>query len=582
MRILNNFKSSMAGIMLSLSRYPIVIIWLMAVTVMNALQIHEAFDLYSRFLFTGLTGTMLALVGQHSYERFISKGTNHWLLAIGSLILAILYYFTMPDNNEYALIYPIRTIVLLFSLFIAFIWIPTIKRERIPFHVNFLAIFKALMTTILMSIVLAAGVAAILSSVDFLLFSIDYRVTLQALNIIGFLFATIYFLSLVPNYSQENPEVLARASEVPRFLEVLLVFIIIPIVAIYTFVLAAYVAINIGGDFWTNNLLEPLLVSYAIIVTVVYLLVCNIQHKYSELFQKIFPKIMLAVVLFQTVASVLRIQDYGITHGRYYVILFGLFSTITAIIFSFYQKNKSGLIAPILIVLSLLSVAPFVNAFTVSRHSQENILEKTLMENGMVVAGEVVPNGEISMEDKVAITRSVEYLTTWTDGEAIQYVPDNFNIYSDFNAVYGFGPVYYLTDGENPQEPVRNYVYLDWEATPIIPLDGADYLLKVNFYSENEEVTYPITEAVTLTLVDSTMLILEENSKEELLRFDLTDVIEKALAESDEVQKGAPAALTAMMETKENEQAKMTVIVTQLDKYEEEISGEVFIAITLK
>jgi hypothetical protein len=106
--------------------------------------------------------------------------------------------------------------------------------------------------------------------------------------------------------------------------------------------------------------------------------------------------------------------------------------------------------------------------------------------------------------------------------------------------------------------------------------------LKVNFYSENEEVTYPITEAVTLTLVDSTMLILEENSKEELLRFDLTDVIEKALAESDEVQKGAPVALTAMMETKENEQAKMTVIVTQLDKYEEEISGEVFIAITLK
>jgi len=117
--------------------------------------------------------------------------------------------------------------------------------------------------------------------------------------------------------------------------------------------------------------------------------------------------------------------------------------------------------------------------------------------------------------------------------------------------------------------------------TPIIPLDGADYLLKVNFYSE-EEVTYPITEAVTLTLVDSALLILEDNSKEEFLRFDLTDLFEKAFAESGEVQKGAPAALTALMETKENEQAKMTVIVTQLDKYEEEISGEVFIAITLK
>ncbi len=39
MRILNNFKSSLDDIILSLSRYPIVIIWLMAVTVMNALQI---------------------------------------------------------------------------------------------------------------------------------------------------------------------------------------------------------------------------------------------------------------------------------------------------------------------------------------------------------------------------------------------------------------------------------------------------------------------------------------------------------------------------------------------------------------
>ena len=581
MRVLNSFKKNLDGIILSLNRYPVVIGWLIALALLNAFQIQQEFDMYSRLLFTGLTGTMFALVAQHIYERFTVKKMNRWLLSLISVALAIMYYFTLPSNNQYELIYPIRTMVLLFSLLIASIWIPTIKREQIPFHSNFLATFKAVLATALMTIVLGAGVSAILSSVDYLLFSIDFRVYLHVWNSILVLFAGLYFLSLVPDYSKEEVDLLARTSEVPKFLEILLVYIIIPIVVIYTFVLAAYVAINIGGEFWTDNSLEPLLVSYAIIVTIVYLLVCNVTHKYSELFQKIFPKIMLVVVLFQTVASVFRIQDYGMTHGRYYVILFGIFSTAAAIIFSFFPKNKSGWIAPILIVLSLISVAPVVNAFSVGRSSQENLLEDTLVKNDMVVGGEVVPNSEISIADKVAITRSVEYLTTWTDGKTIPYVPNNFNIYADFEDVYGFSQVYSLTDGENPQGPTGTYVYLDWENTPSIPLDGADYLLKMNFYSD-QEVSHAVTEDVTVTMVSSDEVVLEDSEGGELLRFELAALLEKALAESDEVQKGNVADLTAMMETQENEHAKMTIIITQLDKYDDQISGEFFIAITIK
>lgn len=581
MRILNNFKKSLEGIMLSLKRYPVVLMWLVVLTVLNAIEIQDSFDLYSRLLFTGLTGALLALVAQHIYERFMPKGPNRWLLTLGSVVLAVLYYVTLPGNNQYDLIYPIKTLVLLFALMIAFIWIPTFKREELPFHVNVLAIFKALLTTILMTMVLAAGVSAILSSVNFLLFDFDYRVTLHVLNSIILLFAPVYFLSLVPNYSKEDSEVIARATDVPRILEILLVYIVLPIVAVYTFVLAAYVAININGAFWTNNLLEPLLVSYAIIVTIVYLLVCNITHKYSELFQKIFPKIMLVVVLFQTVASVLRIQDYGLTHGRYYVIMFGVFSTAAAVIFSFFPKNKSGWIAPILIGLSFISVAPVVNAFSVSRHSQQNVLETTLQENNMLVDGEVVPNADILIADKVAITRSVDYLTTWTDGESLQYVPDNFQVYSKFTEVYGFAPVYNITDIDRPQDSDGQYVYLDWEATPAIPLYGADYLVKMNVFADEEE-SLPITESVTITRDSTEAFVLEDSTGAELLRFETTALFEKAFAESDKIQRGEAVSLTAMKETKENEQVKMTVVVTQLDKYDEQISGEVLIAITIK
>lgn len=581
MRILNSFRKSLDGIILSLNRYPVVIGWLIALALVNAFQIQRGFDMYSRLLFTGLTGTLFALVAQHIYERFTAKKTNRWLLPLSSVFLAILYYFTLPNNNQHELIYPIRTIVLLFALFIAFIWIPTIKRDFLPFHSNFLAIFEALIMTALMTFVLVIGVLAILSSINLLLFSIDSRVYLHILNSIIILFAGLFFLSLVPDYSKEGVERSRPAFEVPKFLEILLVYIVIPVVVIYTFILAAYVVINIGGEFWADNSLEPLLVSYAIIVTVVYLLVCNVTHKYSELFQKVFPKIMLVVVLFQTVASVLRIQDYGMTHGRYYVILFGIFSTAAAVIFSFFPKNKNGWIAPILIVLSLISVAPVVNAFSVGRFSQESILEDTLQKNEMFVSGEVVPNAEISLADKVAITRSVDYLTTWTDGKTIPFVPNNFNFYSDFEDVYGFSQVYSLTDGENPQRPTGKYVYLDWEVTPTIPLNGADYLVRMNLYT-GEEVSHAITEEEKVTMTSSDEVVLEDSTGGVLLRFDMTALYEKALAESSEVQKGNTADLAAMMETKENEHAKMTIILTQLNEYDDEISGEIFIAITIK
>ncbi|MGP6140161.1 DUF4153 domain-containing protein [Jeotgalibaca sp. A127] len=582
MNILNSFKKGVTGIVQSLSRYPVTILWLLVVATLNAMQIQNDFDLYSRWLYTALTGVMLAAVAQHLYEHFFVKENNRWLLAFLAVVLAILYYFSLPSNNQYDLIYPIRTIVLLFALFIAFIWIPTIKSDRLYFHSNFLIIFESVMMTFLMAVVLSIGVSAILGSVDFLLFNFDSRVYGHAFNIIGTLFAPIYFLSLIPNYKKTNPTDADHATKVPRFLEILLVYIVIPLVAIYTLVLTAYVVLNIGGEFWTNNLLEPLLVSYAIIVIVVYLLVCNIDHKYSRLFRRIFPKIMLVVVLFQTAASILRIQNLGITHGRYYVILFGIFATVAAIIFSFFPKERSGWIAPVLIALSLISVAPVIDAFSVGRGSQQNLLERKLQENDMLVADEIVPNSQIPLEDKVAITKSVDYLTVWGDVDQVSFLPDNFDIYSDFNEVFGFNMIYSVLPDEGPFAPEGRFVYLDWEGAGSVSLEGADYLLKVSLYNNEENRSQKVSEDLNLIIEDADSLILENNSGTQILRFEMQQLFEKAFSEADETQKGGNVTLESMMETQENEQAKMTVIITQLEEYNDVTNGELFVIITIK
>ena len=69
----------------------------------------------------------------------------------------------------------------------------------------------------------------------------------------------------------------------------------------------------------------------------------------------------------------------GVTHGRYYVILFGIFATIAGLIFSFLPIKKNGIIVAVLIVFSAISIIPPIDAFTVSRVNQINLLEKTLL-----------------------------------------------------------------------------------------------------------------------------------------------------------------------------------------------------------
>ena len=80
-----------------------------------------------------------------------------------------------------------------------------------------------------------------------------------------------------------------------------------------------------------DNRLEPMLVAFAITVILVYILASKIENKIPQLFRKVFPKVLVPIVVFQIVSSVLRTQDTGITHGRYYVILFGIFAAVSGV-----------------------------------------------------------------------------------------------------------------------------------------------------------------------------------------------------------------------------------------------------------
>lgn len=595
MKVIQNIQNKFQGFIQACKRYPLSVVFLVAIAGLNAYMIQQEADDYTRYLYSFFIGVFLSATAQHVYERFFEKTMQRILLMVGAIILTVLYFYTIGPSVDYDLETTIKTGIIFFALTFAFMWIPTIN-SKVTFNKSFLATFKSFFTTVLFSVVLYAGIGFILLAVDQLLFSLDYKVNLHCLNLVASLFAPIFFLSGTPLYLSKQDESTQSLEEqadkqeqieqelmVPKVLELLLSYIVIPLTAIFTIILLVYLLQNITGEFWTNNLLEPMLVSYAITVIIVYFLVSTINTKSAIFFRKIFPKVLVPIVLFQTVSSVLRIQETGLTLGRYYVILFGVFAFIAGIIFSVLPVRKNGWVAVVLIVFSLISILPPVDAFTVSRVSQTNLLKETLVKNNMLEGNKIIPNASIPDEDKIKISQTIDYLASMNYSKEIEWLaPYNQRLNYQFEEVVGFEPVY----DESSFSPNQSYyATIDWKGSPLLSIEDYDKMIVFSQYDsptlsaidfEVENSTYDI---ISKNEDNTTNLSLINEQNDTLITIDLQETIDQVAASA---QTKNVITLEEATVTTENEEAKMNIVFTSIDIYDNKYNSEFYLFIDIK
>ncbi|MDN5372890.1 MAG: hypothetical protein PWR19_1936 [Carnobacterium sp.] len=595
MKVIQNIQNKFQGFIQACKRYPLSVVFLVAIAGLNAYMIQQEADDYTRYLYSFFIGIFLSATAQHVYERFFEKTMQRILLMVGAIILTVLYFYTIGSSTDYDPETTIKTGIIFFALTFAFMWIPTIN-SKVTFNKSFLATFKSFFTTVLFSVVLYAGIGVILLAVDQLLFSLDYKVNLHCLNLVASLFAPIFFLSGTPLYLSKQDEFTQSLEEqadkqeqieqelmVPKVLELLLSYIVIPLTAIFTIILLVYLLQNITGEFWTNNLLEPMLVSYAITVIIVYFLVSTINTKSAIFFRKIFPKVLVPIVLFQTVSSVLRIQETGLTLGRYYVILFGVFAFIAGIIFSVLPVRKNGWVAVVLIVFSLISILPPVDAFTVSRVSQTNLLKETLVKNNMLEGNKIIPNASIPDEDKIKISQTIDYLASMNYSKEIEWLaPYNQRLNYQFEEVVGFEPVY----DESSFSPNQSYyATIDWKGSPLLSIEDYDKMIVFSQYDsptlsaidfEVENSTYDI---ISKNEDNTTNLSLINEQNDTLITIDLQETIDQVAASA---QSKNVITLEEATVTTENEEAKMNIVFTSIDIYDNKYNSEFYLFIDIK
>ncbi len=569
MKWVTKLLDRLKGLTKASSRYPLTVVFLLAAAVIAAVAITIEKD-YTKQLMACAVGVVLSASLEAAWERFFSKWSTRFALMGCGAALTLGYYLILMPAPKFSMEISIRTSVTLFALFIAFIWLPVIQ-SRISFNESFMAVFKAFFHSFLYSAVIYGGCSLIIVAIDTLIMNIGTKAYSHTANIVFVLFAPLFFLSLIPVYPGKQEEDMAsneisvqddrinKAAFCPKFLEVLISYIIIPLTSVFTIILLLYIVKNIREEFWTNNLLEPMLVSYAITVILVYILSSRLENKFAAIFRRVFPKVLVPIVLFQIASSVLSLGNTGITHTRYFVILFGIFAAAAGVVMSLVPVKKNGIIAAMLIVFSIVSIIPPVDAFTVSRVSQEKLLKSTLIQNEMLNNNTITPNASISDEDKKKIASSTEYLSRMEYTDKIEWLPDNFIIYEDFYTTFGFNEY---------DVPEKDNRYINVYLNPSIAIDIAGYDVMTHaYFNSDETVDSKICDIETagkhyvlnkVKMEDDYDITLMDDKNREMIRYPLGEIFSRF---ANYTQEKAQISNEEATFTTENEQVKLTLVV---------------------
>ncbi|WP_053955034.1 DUF4153 domain-containing protein [Inediibacterium massiliense] len=519
--------NSIKGISLAGSRFPMTVVNLLAAAsiIFRLIAMDEVPSvMLQKLIFTFVVGAVFGMVAQFAVERFHKLSGKRVLVYVVALLLLVGYFLILLPAPEMSAEITIRSLVAVFALVCMLLWIPPYKSE-VNFNLVALIHFKSIFTAVLYSAVLSAGIAAIVGTIDILLFTVNNDTYAYTMTVIWVVFAPVYYLSLLPRFNSESEadqRMIKHASSYPKFLDILVSNIVIPLISVYTLVLIAYFIKILSTLTWPSGQVGPMVLIYSIAGLLIFVLSSLLENRFVLFYRKIFPKILIPIVIMQLISVGIRLNTYGVTESRYYIAIFGVFSIIVGVLLSFSTVSKNGRIALLAAIFAIISIIPPVDAFTVSRRSQINRIQSILENEGMLIDGKIIKKEDASEYTKLETTNILDYLERSSSLEYIDWLPKNFTIYNDFTATFGFEPTYsiykngdqryinVLLDTQQPL-PVSGYDvllntfvgrYMDEKEIKDLnfELNGKNYRLKVNRIS-NDEVRVSILDSLGTELV---------------------------------------------------------------------------------
>lgn len=183
----------------------------------------------------------------HIIAAFIGEG----------LILVLYYFFLLKD---FSMVSTSRYVGVNLVVYLLFIFIPYLKYKE-NFELYAMKIFEKFFITIIYSIVLYGGLCAVLATIDKLLeVQVPSNFYYYTFLIVAGIFAPTYYLGGLPTVKDKF-----TIENYSNIFKVLVIYIIMPLITIYTVILYIYFARIIITVKWPVGLISNLVLWYAVI-----------------------------------------------------------------------------------------------------------------------------------------------------------------------------------------------------------------------------------------------------------------------------------------------------------------------------
>ena len=401
----------------TLKRFPFAIIAAIIGTLVIILQNHRDY-VYNETHHWYLKIAMMCYIGMlfqiaivsFSERKFFSFNLKRILQIIG-VLLVIIYYFSLPHTLSYRS--NIKFVLFIIGLHLLIAFIPfSMSAKMNGFWQYNKIIFIRILTSGLYTSVLYIGLSLALLAID-KLFSVevDSKVYGDLWFVIAGIFNTIFFLAGFP----EDFASLEQESDYPKGLKVFTQYVLLPIITIYSLILYAYMFKIVYTLHWPVGWVSYLVLGFSVAGILSFLLIHPIRNeegnKWILTFSRFFYFAIYPLLILLFLAIQRRVNDYGITELRYFVLILALWLLFIATYFLVSkQKNIKVIPQSLCFLVFLCSFGPW-GVFSVSLRSQQYHFEKVMEKNKLLVNGKLIKaKTPLSPKDLKQISSITSYI----------------------------------------------------------------------------------------------------------------------------------------------------------------------------
>lgn len=276
-------------------------------------------------------------------------------------------------------------------------------------------LFERFLVSALFSGVLFLGLALAIAAIDQLFgVDVDDEYYARLWFLIAFVFNTWYFLGGVPRRLAE----LESASGYPAGLKIFAQYILVPLVFVYLLILTAYLGRVAVTREWPSGWIGYLVSGVAVLGILALLLVHPVrarpENRWVGTFARGFWFALIPALAMLFLAIFQRIEQYGITENRYFLLVFASWLAGLSVYFIVRPSGSISVIPWSLGAVALGTAFGPWGAYAVSEQSQTRRLHGLLETHGLLAEGRVrepaAGGADIPFEDRREIAAGLRYL----------------------------------------------------------------------------------------------------------------------------------------------------------------------------